>query len=269
MPVRAWGHSGGEYSPTVVSSVRPGATPDPVPPARSPSGRDLRRPDLARPHGRRAAVHSGGDCTLNAFMGDSVASPLVWAITIVVTVGLLARRPARDRPAPARADDAPRCRRHLVFFVGLAVVFGLALWLFAEPHALSPNPGPEFFAGWLTEYSLSVDNLFIFIIIMAKFAVPRQLPADRADDRHRAGAGHARDLHRRRRRGDQQVQLGVLHLRRVPALHGVEAGHGGRRGRRRRSTRRTGCVRFAESAPAGHQGVARHQAVHHGRTASA
>ena len=47
--------------------------------------------------------------------------------------------------------------------------------MFAEPHALSPNPGPEFFAGWLTEYSLSIDNLFIFIIIMAKFAVPRQL----------------------------------------------------------------------------------------------
>jgi len=33
----------------------------------------------------------------------------------------------------------------------------------------------EFYAGWLTEYSLSVDNLFIFIIIMGKFAVPREL----------------------------------------------------------------------------------------------
>jgi tellurite resistance protein TerC len=64
--------------------------------------------------------------------------------------------------------------RHLAFFVGLAVVFGVALWIFAEPHELSPNPGPEFFAGWLTEYSLSVDNLFIFIIIMSKFSVPRQ-----------------------------------------------------------------------------------------------
>jgi tellurite resistance protein TerC len=33
----------------------------------------------------------------------------------------------------------------------------------------------EFYAGWLTEYSLSVDNLFIFLIIMSKFAVPRHL----------------------------------------------------------------------------------------------
>ena len=49
-----------------------------------------------------------------------------------------------------------------------------AWYFFAEPHELSPNPGAEFFAGWLTEYSLSVDNLFIFIIIMSKFAVPRQ-----------------------------------------------------------------------------------------------
>ena len=32
----------------------------------------------------------------------------------------------------------------------------------------------EFYAGWLTEYSLSVDNLFVFVIIMARFQVPRK-----------------------------------------------------------------------------------------------
>jgi len=110
---------------------------------------------------------------MNSLMGDSVASPLVWGITLVVTVAALfvdvvviARRP--HEPSMGEAS------RHLAFFVGLAVVFGLALWLFAEPHSLSPHPGPEFFAGWLTEYSLSVDNLFIFIIIMANFSVPGQ-----------------------------------------------------------------------------------------------
>ena len=41
-----------------------------------------------------------------------------------------------------------------------------------EPYG--PQYGGEFFAGWLTEYSLSIDNLFIFIIIMSKLAVPRQ-----------------------------------------------------------------------------------------------
>jgi tellurite resistance protein TerC len=111
---------------------------------------------------------------LNAILGDSVASPLIWLITLVVTVGVLlvdlliiARRPHE----PSMAEVS----RHLAFFIGLAVVFGVALWVFAEPHELSPNPGPEFFAGWLTEYSLSIDNLFIFIIIMSSFAVPRQL----------------------------------------------------------------------------------------------
>ena len=110
---------------------------------------------------------------MNAIMGDSVASPLIWAITIVVLVAVL----AVDLLVIARRPHEPsmgEVSRHLAFFVGLAIIFGVVLWVFAEPHDLSPKPGPEFFAGWLTEYSLSIDNLFIFIIIMTKFGVPRQ-----------------------------------------------------------------------------------------------
>jgi tellurite resistance protein TerC len=55
-------------------------------------------------------------------------------------------------------------------YVALAVVFGVVLLA-----AYGPRYGGEFFAGWLTEYSLSVDNLFVFVIIMARFAVPRVL----------------------------------------------------------------------------------------------
>ena len=105
--------------------------------------------------------------------GDSVASPTVWIITIVVLTAAM----AVDLAVIGRRPHEPSMRevsRHLTFFVGLAVLFGIGLAIFAEPHALSPNPSAEFFAGWLTEYSLSVDNLFIFIIIMAKFGVPRQ-----------------------------------------------------------------------------------------------
>ncbi len=111
---------------------------------------------------------------MNAILGDSVASPTVWIATLVVTIGFLlvdllviARRPHE----PTMAEVS----RHLAFFVGAAVLFGIGLWIFAEPHELSPSPGPEFFAGWLTEYSLSIDNLFIFIIIMNSFNVPRKL----------------------------------------------------------------------------------------------
>jgi tellurite resistance protein TerC len=57
--------------------------------------------------------------------------------------------------------------RWVLFYVALAVVFGIGLWVFAGGISAG-----EFFAGYITEYSLSVDNLFVFVIIMAAFRVP-------------------------------------------------------------------------------------------------
>ncbi|MBO7238232.1 MAG: TerC family protein [Elusimicrobiaceae bacterium] len=55
-------------------------------------------------------------------------------------------------------------------WVSLAVLFGGAIWLFEGPnHAL------EFYTGYLLEYSLSVDNMFVFIMIFSYFAVPHEL----------------------------------------------------------------------------------------------
>ena len=62
------------------------------------------------------------------------------------------------------------CAIALSFYVGAAVVFGLWIW----SHSGSQYAG-EFFAGWLTEYSLSIDNLFVFLLIMRKFLVPEKL----------------------------------------------------------------------------------------------
>jgi len=57
----------------------------------------------------------------------------------------------------------------VVFYVGLALIFALLMLIFADgEHA------GQFLAGWLTEYSLSIDNLFVFVIIMARFNVPRK-----------------------------------------------------------------------------------------------
>ncbi|KAB8195050.1 TerC/Alx family metal homeostasis membrane protein [Nonomuraea phyllanthi] len=56
----------------------------------------------------------------------------------------------------------------VTFYVALAAVFGAILWV-----TFGPGKAGEFFAGYITEYSLSVDNLFIFFIIMSRFAVPR------------------------------------------------------------------------------------------------
>ncbi|GAA2858142.1 hypothetical protein GCM10020220_054150 [Nonomuraea rubra] len=61
------------------------------------------------------------------------------------------------------------CVGWVSFYVGLAVVFGVGLLLLS-----GPAHGGEFFAGWITEYSLSVDNLFVFLLIMSRFQVPRQ-----------------------------------------------------------------------------------------------
>jgi tellurite resistance protein TerC len=54
------------------------------------------------------------------------------------------------------------------FYVTLAVIFGIVLLVFA-----GTTPAGQFFAGYLTEYSLSIDNLFVFYIIMTRFAVPK------------------------------------------------------------------------------------------------
>ena len=54
------------------------------------------------------------------------------------------------------------------FYVTLALIFAALLFVFTGPEY-----GSQFVAGWVTEYSLSIDNLFVFIIIMARFAVPR------------------------------------------------------------------------------------------------
>ncbi|MEV6397549.1 TerC family protein [Streptomyces sp. NPDC051907] len=57
-----------------------------------------------------------------------------------------------------------------IVWIVLAALFGLGLMFFGESQASG-----EFFAGFITEKSLSVDNLFVFVLIMAKFAVPSHL----------------------------------------------------------------------------------------------
>lgn len=83
------------------------------------------------------------------------------AAVLVFDVVLIARRP--HRPSTRELTVA------LSVYVGAAVVFGLGLWALAGGQLAG-----EFYAGWLTEYSLSVDNLFIFILIMASFQVPEK-----------------------------------------------------------------------------------------------
>ena len=57
----------------------------------------------------------------------------------------------------------------VAFYVTLALVFALLMLILADAEHAA-----QFLAGWLTEYSLSIDNLFVFVIIMARFSVPRK-----------------------------------------------------------------------------------------------
>ncbi|WP_344129205.1 TerC family protein [Saccharopolyspora halophila] len=55
----------------------------------------------------------------------------------------------------------------VTFYIACAILFGLGVWLFGDAHFAI-----QYFTGYITEYSLSVDNLFIFMVIMSSFAVP-------------------------------------------------------------------------------------------------
>ena len=91
-----------------------------------------------------------------------VSAFVVLAVFFIVDLLIIGRRPH----VPSTAE----CVRHIAFFVVMALIFGGLIWAVA-----GSKPALEFYSGWLTEYSLSIDNLFVFVIIMANFAVPKQL----------------------------------------------------------------------------------------------
>ncbi|WEV68758.1 TerC family protein [Bifidobacterium sp. ESL0775] len=94
-----------------------------------------------------------------AFM---IATYVVLAIFFVVDLFVIGRRP--------HVPSTKECVEHIAFFVAAALVFGGLIWWVS-----GSQPALEFYSGWLTEYSLSIDNLFVFVIIMTNFAVPKKL----------------------------------------------------------------------------------------------
>ncbi|MFI7583001.1 TerC family protein [Kocuria sp. M1N1S27] len=94
-------------------------------------------------------------------------STTVWAVTIVAIVGLL----LFDYVFHVRKAHEPQLKEAAIWsaiYVGLALLFGLfVLFQWGGQYA------GEYYAGYITEKALSVDNLFVFLIIMASFKVPR------------------------------------------------------------------------------------------------
>ncbi|WP_295777135.1 TerC family protein [uncultured Microbacterium sp.] len=94
-------------------------------------------------------------------------TPLVWIITIAVTIAFFVWEffaHVRKPHEPTVGESA----RWSAFYIGLALLFGVGVGVFS-----GWGYGGEYFAGYLTEKALSIDNLFVFLIVMTGFAVPK------------------------------------------------------------------------------------------------
>ena len=94
-------------------------------------------------------------------------STQVWVITCVGILGLF----VFDFFAHVRVPHDPTFRESAIWstvYITLAVIFGFFVW-----WQWGGQYGGEYFAGYVTEKALSVDNLFVFTVIMTSFAVPR------------------------------------------------------------------------------------------------
>ncbi|HYI24536.1 MAG TPA: TerC family protein [Thermomicrobiales bacterium] len=92
----------------------------------------------------------------------------VWALTIAAIIGLL----VFDFYAHVKTPHTPSLKEAgfwSAFYIALALAFGVLMWFVWDR-----DHGIEYFAGFLTEKSLSVDNLFVFLIIMTSFRVPSE-----------------------------------------------------------------------------------------------
>ncbi|MBB2941204.1 TerC family integral membrane protein [Actinoplanes lutulentus] len=99
---------------------------------------------------------------------STIASPQLWAITIAVLLALLAADFAiTHRPHDVKMREAVGWS---LFYLALPAAFGVILW-----QVYGRQPAMEFYTGWVVEKSLSVDNLFVFMLLLAAFAIPPEL----------------------------------------------------------------------------------------------
>lgn len=91
----------------------------------------------------------------------------VWVVSILVVIGLF----FFDFYSHVRTPHEPTIKESAIWsavYIVLALIFGVGVWIVWDGQH-----GLEYFTGYLTEKALSVDNLFVFLLIMSSFAVPR------------------------------------------------------------------------------------------------
>ena len=89
-----------------------------------------------------------------------------WAVTVVAVLVLIALdfMVVSSKPHEVGMKEAAGWS---IFYIGIAIAWGVGIWTI-----YGAQYGTEYYTGWLVEKALSVDNLFVFVIILAKFAVP-------------------------------------------------------------------------------------------------
>ena len=92
----------------------------------------------------------------------------VWEVTIAALLAVLAFDLALAFIRRNKETSMKEAAAWTTFYVSAAIAFGYSLGVWNTTQARG-----EFFAGWITEYSLSVDNLFIFILILARFKIDK------------------------------------------------------------------------------------------------
>ena len=95
-------------------------------------------------------------------------SATVWEVTIAVLLAVLAFDLALEVIRRNKETSIKEATAWTVFYVSAAIGFGYSLGVWNTTQSRN-----EFFAGWITEYSLSIDNLFIFILILARFKIDK------------------------------------------------------------------------------------------------
>lgn len=107
--------------------------------------------------------------TMQVANQSAVISTTNWIITISALLLIIALDFAWAVSRRQKDTSMKEATAWSLFYVSLAVLFGLSLsqWLGAQEQK-------EFFAGWLTEYSLSFDNLFVFVLILTRLKIDKQ-----------------------------------------------------------------------------------------------
>lgn len=104
-------------------------------------------------------------------------SPVTWVITLAVLTAFLVFDVIMMMRKP-HTPSMKECTIVISCYIAATLVFAVGIGLFASPidpaGQSSWSHAGDFLAGYLTEYSLSIDNLFVFIIVMSSMKVPRQ-----------------------------------------------------------------------------------------------